>query len=259
MYHNRSDIENSIKQFITHFSSIPSRYYKGDGNRVALKMLEKIITKYGCKPEFDHFQYEDNLYSNLIVKFDNSSDTTYLFCAHFDSISDSEFAPGADDNGSGVAILLELIKIVSKLELNINLHFVFFNLEEEDANGSFHLANMYRESDIELVGVINLDTIGTWFVDISKDNPIGYVTDENSREFMDIVRKHLLLPIAESPVIWDDDHQSFWCFGYKAIELTELKSSEVIHTKNDTAEKLHYGNLTRITEGLIQLIINLDD
>jgi len=244
----------NLKSDVLRLSALKSRSYLQPGNQTALKLIAQQVSKFGLHYELDTFFYDDVPYSNLIVKMFKKNAPIYLFCAHFDSTSDSDKAPGADDNASGVAALLELIRITAEKKWNINLEFVFTNLEEEGHLGSEYLAEKYKKSKVELAGVINLDTIGTWKDFISADLPLAYVTDAHSMDFMQKVIEALPLPLAPCKDNWEDDHSSFWKAGFAAIELTEQGCTEFMHTRDDVADKLHYENIALIVEGLVEML-----
>ncbi|MDQ7036034.1 MAG: M20/M25/M40 family metallo-hydrolase [Anaerolineae bacterium] len=85
--------------------------------------------------------------------------------AHYDSIgpdfNDAEiFAPGANDNGTGVAALLEMARIMSQRQYRSSVIFVAFSAEEVGRVGSRAFVDWARGRNIDIVGMINIDTIG---------------------------------------------------------------------------------------------------
>lgn len=93
---------------------------------------------------------------------------TIVIGAHYDSRTDDQndatsFAPGADDNGSGVAAVLEIARILSRYPQRVTIMFVLFAAEEVGIQGSRAFVQDYIiKNDIPLVGMINVDTIGSW-------------------------------------------------------------------------------------------------
>ncbi|HZR46169.1 MAG TPA: M28 family peptidase, partial [Candidatus Manganitrophaceae bacterium] len=77
--------------------------------------------------------------------------------AHYDTIPDS---PGADDNASGLAVLLEVARVLSPLRGKLTLQFVAFSLEEEGYLGSDHYVRQVRRNKIPLWGAIVLECVG---------------------------------------------------------------------------------------------------
>jgi bacterial leucyl aminopeptidase len=86
--------------------------------------------------------------------------------AHYDSIGPSfndgtEFAPGANDNGSGVAAIIELARILSQANPRASIMFVAFAAEEVQRVGSKRFVEYLRsQTDLDVIGMINIDTIG---------------------------------------------------------------------------------------------------
>lgn len=90
---------------------------------------------------------------------------TVVIGAHYDSIGTprtdgAAYAPGANDNGSGVAAVLELARILSVSQYKTSIMFVFFSAEEFNRQGSISFAAWLQERNIDVIGMINLDTIG---------------------------------------------------------------------------------------------------
>ncbi|MDP5275490.1 M28 family metallopeptidase [Chengkuizengella axinellae] len=244
-------INESIYHHIRKLSEIESRNYTAAGNGRAKNYIVDELNKIGYEVIYHEFDYEKETYLNLIANTNVESKINYIVCAHFDSISNEALAPGADDNASGVAALLELAKIIKTKKYEFNVQFIFFNLEEEGAIGSKSLAKQYFDAGEKIEGVINLDTIGTWDGPISEQYPLTYVTNEASQIFMDEILAHFPLPLQKCEDLWTDDHGSFWEYGYKAIELTELGCTKYMHTDKDTIEKLNCDNIGLIVNGLV--------
>ena len=87
-------------------------------------------------------------------------------CGHYDAILGENVedtvsrAPGADDNASGVAAILEIARIISKIDLKYDIQFVFFSGEEQGLRGSEHYSQYLKDKQTALDLVINLDMIG---------------------------------------------------------------------------------------------------
>ena len=90
---------------------------------------------------------------------------TVIIGAHYDSIGaprndGAAYAPGANDNASGVAALLEMARILSVAQYKASIMFVFFSAEEFNRQGSIAFAAWIQERNADVLGMINLDTIG---------------------------------------------------------------------------------------------------
>ncbi|MDF2768088.1 MAG: Bacterial leucyl aminopeptidase precursor [Nitrososphaeraceae archaeon] len=111
---------------------------------------------------------KDYRLKNVICNKAGKTSKVILICAHYDTIVYDKKgtdiidarAPGADDNASGVASILEIARLLSKIYLNHTIQLVFFSGEEQGFWGSTHYAQHIKDNDIELYRLINLDMIG---------------------------------------------------------------------------------------------------
>lgn len=108
-------------------------------------------------------QHRDRNWKNLILTLPgadpNLSKTRVLLVAHLDSTSDQErtLAPGADDNGSGAAGLMEAAALLRHYQFDRTIHLIWFSGEEQSRRGSEHFVLDYADWLPDVVGVINLD------------------------------------------------------------------------------------------------------
>jgi hypothetical protein len=106
-----------------------------------------------------------NVYAILRGADPAQANTMYLVTGHYDSrntnvLDDHGFAPGANDDASGVAVSLECARVLSKLKLPASLVFVAVAGEEQGLVGSAHLAKVAKEQGWNLQGVLNNDIVG---------------------------------------------------------------------------------------------------
>ena len=95
-----------------------------------------------------------------------SRDRVYVVCGHYDSSASNPLdadspAPGADDDASGVAAVLELARVMSHYEFNATLVFLATAGEEQGHRGAAHWAAQAGKKGLNLAGVLNNDTIGS--------------------------------------------------------------------------------------------------
>jgi len=101
----------------------------------------------------------DGTGENIIVTKKSSTDMTknLIISAHYDSAEDSV---GANDNGSGVAAVLELARILKDTEMPYNVKFILFSGEEKYMLGSrWYVGNLSEDERKQIIGVINIGTI----------------------------------------------------------------------------------------------------
>jgi hypothetical protein len=208
-----------------------------------------------------------------------------LVGAHYDSV---DSGPGANDNASGVAAVLELAAAFARSPAEQTLRFVLFANEEppyfkSPGMGSRIDADNARRRGDNITAMLSLETIGyyseapssqhyPWPVGLlypSKGNFLGFVGDLGSRSlvraaigaFRDVEpfpSEGAALPSTFPGVDWSD-HWSFRQAGYPAIMITDtaLYRDPNYHEASDTPDKLDYARLARVTRGLEQVIRQL--
>jgi hypothetical protein len=106
-----------------------------------------------------------NVYAVLRGSDPAQAKRMYLVTGHYDSrnsdtLDDHGFAPGANDDASGVAVSLECARVLSKLKPPATIVFVAVAGEEQGLNGSRHLAKLAKSEGWQLEGVLNNDIVG---------------------------------------------------------------------------------------------------
>jgi Zn-dependent M28 family amino/carboxypeptidase len=226
--------------------------------------------------------------ANLIIEMKGISlpDEIVLVGAHYDSVLGS---PGANDNGSGVGALLELSRLLAgRKKLARTVRLVAFTNEEPpfflhgNMGSRIHAARS-RAMNENIVGMLSLETMGFYSeVPGSQEYPfpfsffyphtanfIGFVGNIRSRHLVKLslaaFRQTTRFPSEATAApgwitgIGWSDHWSFWREGYRAIMVTDTAffRYEPYHTRQDTAEKIHYDRLARVTRGLAEVIAEL--
>jgi Zn-dependent M28 family amino/carboxypeptidase len=204
---------------------------------------------------------------------------------HYDTV---EGAPGADDNGSGVAGVLELARSLAGKPTTRTIRFVFFGTEEPpsfptSAMGSRHYADAARARGDHIMAMLSIESIGYYdsaagsqrypfplslaYPDVG--DFIGFVSDLRSgplvrraittfRSAMPFPTQGAALPSWVTGVSWSD-HWSFWRQGYRAIMITDTAPfrNPFYHTAQDTPDKLDYGRMARVVDGLVAVVADL--
>ncbi len=126
----------------------------------AADYIENTLKEMGYEVTRVPFEYDDNgvkASENIIVEKKGTGEGTVIVGAHYDSV---DSANGVDDNGSGVAVLLEAVKRISKAEPVQTIKFVFFGAEEVDLLGSAEFAGQMSAEDIsDTILMINFDSL----------------------------------------------------------------------------------------------------
>jgi acetylornithine deacetylase/succinyl-diaminopimelate desuccinylase-like protein len=155
-------IENIFKT-VEELQNFETRYSWEKQNEVANYLFKKF-QEYDIPVEFDEYYFKDKKWKNVVATIHGKRkpEDIYMVIAHFDSISKQPeiSAPGADDNASGTAAVLEIARILKDVQLDSSIQFGIFSNEEQDGLGSKHFAKKARRQGLRIKGCINLDVIG---------------------------------------------------------------------------------------------------
>jgi Zn-dependent M28 family amino/carboxypeptidase len=219
------------------------------------------------------------------LKGTSRPDEIVIVGAHYDSVSG---CPGADDNATGVAALLELARGMVASRPARTVRFVGFVNEEPPffqtaAMGSLRYAATSRERGEQIVAMISVESVG-YYADApgsqrypfpfnlfypSTGDFIAFVANVGSRRLlhqaMRSFRDHARLPSegAAAPAwiegIGWSDHWAFWQHGYRAIMVTDtaLFRNPHYHTAGDTPDTIDYPRMTRLVAGLSRVVEDL--
>lgn len=235
----------------------------------------------------EDWQYEvkGSQFKNIVAKLKNNDSQEYILIgAHYDSC----FTPGADDNGSGIAGLLELARAVRHEKIKANILFVAFTNEEPpffmtSNMGSKVFIKHLQERRMVVQKAIILEMLGSysdkWFSQRylpllglffpNKGDFVALVGNFKSKKLVDFIHKKFneqkLFPmrsiIAPSviPGINFSDHSSFWEAGMLAVMVTDTAylRNQNYHKKTDTVDKLDFEKMAAVIEGLKRTIVQL--
>lgn len=234
--------------------------------------------------EVQHHEFIANgqNHQNLILDLCPNKNLKYkppiLIGAHYDGVLNS---PGADDNGTGIAVLLALANYFSNHEANYPLRLVAFDLEESGLLGSQSYAIFLKESNQSLRLMLSLEMLG--YCDHNPNSqtyPPGLkyfypstgnfialignlITMAEMLKMSKNIRKNVpceWLPAglkgAAIPDTRRSDHAPFWDQGYKAMMITDTANlrNPNYHLPSDTLETLDLDFLTNVCQGLITAI-----
>ncbi|HZZ72843.1 MAG TPA: M28 family peptidase [Pirellulales bacterium] len=253
----------------------------------AATFLEKALAVAKYAVERQKYEVKGKTCFNLIaeLKGTRAPEQIVVVGAHYDS---ARGAPGANDNGSGVASLLALARAWADKKPERTLRFVLFANEEQpyfqtEAMGSLVYAKRCKERRENIVAMLALETMGyysdrpdsqnypfllkTHYPTIG--NFIGFVANSESTELVKRVvetfrqearvpSEGTALPGSLQGVGWSD-HWSFWQQGYPGVMVTDtaLFRYPDYHKSTDTPDKLDYVRLTLVVDGLEKVLADL--
>ena len=195
-----------------------------------------------------------------------------VLAAHYDSrsidpFSGSSYAPGANDNGSGVAALLETARVLSSREWNQTILFVAFAGEEQNRLGSTHFVNDRLLTGWRFDGMMSADIVGgrpgiPQAVRLFSPGPVGSPPRQLARYLQFVGNMYLpLFPFdlidAQDRDGRYSDHVSFLQAGISAVRMTESQEDHARqHNGNDTADFIDYSYLRQVTQLNIAVLGN---
>ena len=286
-----SDEERPLEAALRrHIAAIASREHNMEhpaALEAAAKEIESVLAALGYPLSAQRFSTPLGEARNIEVGIAGGAlaREIVLVGAHYDSLSGS---PGANDNGSGVAALLELARLMRDAKPARTLRFVWFVNEEppyykgEDM-GSRRYARRSRERGENIVAMFSLETVGYYserdgsqrypfplgFFYPSRGDFLAFVSNLGSRALLheaiaafrrraEFPSEGVAAPAFIPGVDWSD-HASFWEQGYPALMLTDtaLYRYPWYHTAKDTPDKVDYARLARVVRGLRAMLAEL--
>ena len=253
----------------------------------ASRYIRQTLENLGYRVRVQSFESAEMTVQNLEVELPGVRlpQEVIVFGAHYDSVLGT---PGANDNASGIAALLEIARLMAGKKPARTLRLVAFANEEapffdSDEMGSKVYAKRASQRNEDIKAMVSLEMIGYYsdkqgsqrypfplgFFYPDTANFVGFVGNLSSRR---LVRQALgafrastafpsegvAAPSWVTGVAWSD-HWSFWQAGYPAIMITDTAffRYEHYHRPTDTPDKLDYQSMARVTKGLVDVAIEL--
>jgi Zn-dependent M28 family amino/carboxypeptidase len=193
-------------------------------------------------------------------------DDIYIVCAHYDSTSPSAsrltLAPGADDNASGTAAVLEAARVLAPYELDYTVRFIAFSAEEWGLYGSRAYAAAARAAGERIRGVINLDMIA--YADVMPED-LQIIVNPVSEWLADLflAAAESYGPLAATKTVDASfvysDHSPFWDNAYPALLAIEDDplTNPYYHRTTDTLSTLQPDFFTASARASLGLLAEL--
>jgi len=180
---NESELQNTTYDL----QAIPTREFGSEGNREAGEYLyARLAGIPGLEVEFQGGEL-----NNVIATLPgsgNTSDEVVIVGAHYDSTSsDPARAPGATDNACGVAIVLELARVMSGHSFDRTVQFALWNAEEEGSYGSVDYAARAADTGVPVVLYLNYDST---CYDPENHSVLDIMYDERSADIAALMADH---------------------------------------------------------------------
>jgi hypothetical protein len=234
--------ENEIHNTTYTLQNFTSRHYGYTRNMEASTYLyNKLSNISGLDVE-----YQGGELRNVIATIPGRNTTSsifYMVGAHYDSTSNGNLnnAPGATDNGGGVAIVLELARVMSQYSFNHTVKFALWNAEDGGANdtGSTVYTRYAAANHLNISLYMNYDSA---CYDPDDRFILDIMFNDQSRWVSDMMTQHNSLYDIGFDLTYNvhkcgSDHRSFWNHGYTAV-MTHSEAHGPGHSAADTVDKV---------------------
>lgn len=221
-----------------------TRHYLSPGNVAAAEYIFRRMAEYGLGVRYEDFVADTGVIATNVVGELPGRDPSkvYLIVAHFDSLAETEVAPGADDNASGVAGMIEIARVLSQFDLPYSVRFVALTGEEAALQGAEAFGRQAEIDNVAYVAGFNLDAIGSSGRDhqlvINGDTTTVWL-QEMLVEANDIQGTGQDLVIRQNQAIVADDNV-LRTFGIPAVLVTRavVGDNPLHHTADDVIQNL---------------------
>lgn len=150
-----------------------TKYFTEPGNRKASTYIHDTFESFGYDPEKQWFMPNGrDSTANVVARLEGSEhpEVVYIYSAHYDSVLDG---PGADDNSTGIAVMLEMARVLADTELPATIIFAALTAEEAGLLGAQEFVRRAEEDGMQVAGVVNNDMMG-WTRHHRLDNTIRF-------------------------------------------------------------------------------------
>lgn len=254
----------------------------------AVGYIEKYFKENDLSTELQKFKVDGNEYTNVIATYGPADAERLIVGAHYDVCGDQ---PGADDNASAVAGLLEIARLLNekKPEFKYRIDLVAYPLEEppyfaSENMGSARHADFLYKNNIKVKGMICLEMIGYFsekpnsqnFPDpaLSKIYPnkgnfiivVGRIGQESfTGKVKEIMSKNSAIDVQSINFPHSEglaglsDHRNYWKYNFPALMIndTAFLRNPHYHEKSDTIDTLDFEKMAEVVKGAFAAVIGL--
>jgi len=265
---------------------LPRDWHSTEGLAKASNYVSSQFQEAGGRVSWQAYEVRGRSFANLIATFGPEAGPRIIVGAHYDACGEQ---PGADDNASGVACLLELAQALGRTTPAGRVDLVAYTLEEPPFfrtpdMGSVRHARFLKASGSEVEAVIVLEMVGRFteapntqrypspllnllypdrgnFIAVSgRFGDIGL-----TREVKAALRAAAPLPVVSLngprwiPGLDFSDHYPYWDQGFSAVMITDTAfyRNGDYHTARDTPDRLDYLRMAQLVQGLHAVVTRL--
>jgi aminopeptidase YwaD len=254
------------------------------GLRQAQAYLAEQFRRMRLDVSLHPFRAFGGTYQNVIASIHPAADAAppnpppLIIAAHYDTVAGS---PGADDNASGLVVMLEAARVLGAMPLAREIRFIAFCLEEEDLLGSLAYVASLKAAGEDIAGAIVLECVG--YTNAGKGSQLipaatpiavpdvgdflAIVGNEASSALVKTIERTAGLRVPDLktvslvipgkgeglPDVRRSDHAAFWHYGYSAVMLTDTANfrNPHYHHPTDTLETLDIAFIQKVVQAVV--------
>ena len=278
-----ANLENLYRHVAFLTSIYPYRNYKNvESLRKTADYIEVEMKKTGLETTRQAWSVKENVYENIIASYQPNKTKRFILGAHYDVYKDQ---PGADDNASSVAGLLEIMRMLTenRLELDYGIDFISFCLEEPPffktkEMGSHIHANSIVDNGKEYIGMIALEMIGYYREEKTGDREMSFYRnrlvvsgirrfDAFNLKVAELLRERGVMDSRRLSFADDyrnngpSDHRNYWSLGIPAVMVIGSggQGNPHYHTATDTIETLDFKVMTQAVNSIAHVLFNFKE
>lgn len=278
--------EDNLKEAVIFLSqtALPRDSRHPENLNAAAEYIKNKLSLSSTKVDFQSYVVDGENYKNVIANFGPDTKDIIVVGAHYDAFSTHA---AADDNASGVSGLIEIGKLLQKIELKHRVVLVAYTLEEPPYFGSEHMGSFIHASSLHEKNVklmISLEMLG-YYTDAPASQAfpssllkLFYPNQGNFIVVVDslfanygaplkaTINKYTDLPAYSInaprwiPGVDYSDHRNYWSHGYPAVMVTDTSfyRNHQYHQQQDTYDTLNYKNIAKVVYGVFKYVQLLD-
>lgn len=263
--------------FLTREAS-PRDYRHPDNLELAARHISAELSKAGALVVSQPYSVRGRVFRNVVARLGPDGPEPFVIGAHFDSFGETNDNPGADDNASGVAGMLEIARLLAHERLFRPLLLVAYCTEEppyygSDSMGSAVHAASLKQAGVSPIGMVCLEMIGYFAAVQPWPSPLFALAYPSRGDFIAIVGRWSDRRLARAlrrgmngastvaaysysgPVVSGieaSDHGSYWAEGATAVMVTDTAfvRNPNYHAPTDTLETLDFDRMAQVVTGV---------
>lgn len=260
---------DSILQTVKFLSHQQTRRITSRGSVAAVAFITSRLEGLGIVAERHDVNVRDGANRPVVVvnvladlSRGHTGRNSLIICAHYDSRGEDrgDLAPGADDNASGVAVLLETARVLAQAGIEPRVTLAFFGGEEDSLLGSSAFVDELLSEHVPLRGVINVDMVG--YDEYGPQDIVVFTNPQSVHLALEVIetagRATRLVADTTITTTGNSDHAPFWRAGQPAVSVWEgYDHNPYNDTSKDNAAMLTPDFLVEVTRLIVATAVRL--